>query len=101
MGTVDVIKVILAELERIRTAEVTEEELQTARDSLLNATVFAYDTRAKLMGRTRPNEADVLGGKEQAESGTFEATVPAGKEYAVLLGRAKQKTEVKLKVTGK
>jgi hypothetical protein len=57
--------------------------------------------RTKLMGRTRPNDSDVLGGKEQAESGTVEATVPAGKEYAVLLGRAKQKTEVKLKVTGR
>jgi hypothetical protein len=55
----------------------------------------------KLMGRMRPDDADVLGGKEQSESGTVEATVPAGKEYTVLVGRASKKTEVKLKVMGK
>jgi hypothetical protein len=54
-----------------------------------------------LMGRMRPNDADVLGGKEQAESGTVEATVPAGKDYTVLVGRASKKTEVRLKVMGR
>jgi hypothetical protein len=57
--------------------------------------------KSRLMARTRPNDSEVLGGKEQAESGTVEATVPAGKDYMILIGRAKQKTDVKLKVTGK
>src|SRR5262245_9094306 len=48
--------------------------------------------KGKLMARTRPDDSEVLGGKEQAESGTVEATVPAGKDYVVLVGRAKQKT---------
>src|SRR5262249_49083512 len=38
----------------------------------------------KLRARTRPNDSEVLAGKEQAESGTVEATVPAGKDYVVL-----------------
>jgi zinc protease len=51
VGTVDVLKVILAEIDRIRTTEVTEEELHSAREALLNGIVFAFDTKAKLMGR--------------------------------------------------
>ena len=51
IGTVDVIKLIQTELELVRTTEVTEEELHTARESLLNAMVFAYDTKAKLLNQ--------------------------------------------------
>jgi zinc protease len=52
VGAVDVIKVIQGEIERIRTTEVTEEELRDAREGLLNATVFAFDTKAKLITRS-------------------------------------------------
>jgi hypothetical protein len=55
----------------------------------------------KVQVRMRPNDSEVLGGKEKSESGTFEVTVPAGKEYFVVLGGAKKKTEVKVKITGK
>jgi hypothetical protein len=57
--------------------------------------------RNKLLSHMRPNDSDVLAGKEQAEGGTVEATVPAGKDYVVLVGKAKKKTEVKLKVMGR
>ena len=51
IGTTDVLKLMQAEIERIRTSLVSEEELQTARDSLLNAFVLAFDTRGKLLTR--------------------------------------------------
>ena len=38
-------------MERIRTAEVTEDELKTAKDTALNSLVFAFDTRTKTLGR--------------------------------------------------
>ena len=44
----DVIRLILAEIEKIRTAEITEEELRTAREAQINALVFRFDSRAKL-----------------------------------------------------
>jgi hypothetical protein len=38
-------------VERIRTTEVSEEELKTAKDTALNSLVFAFDTKAKTLGR--------------------------------------------------
>ena len=51
LSTVETIKAIQEEVDRIRTSEVTEEELKTAKDTALNSLVFAYDTRAKTLGR--------------------------------------------------
>jgi len=51
IGTVDVLRVVKEEVQRITTAEVTDQELTTTRDSMLNALVFTYDTRAKLLSR--------------------------------------------------
>jgi zinc protease len=51
VGTTDVLRVMKEEVEKIRTAEITEEELHTSREALLNALVYSFDTRAKLMGR--------------------------------------------------
>jgi len=51
LSTVETFKAIQEEVDRIRTAEVTEEELKTAKDTALNSLVFAYDTRAKTLGR--------------------------------------------------
>jgi predicted Zn-dependent peptidase len=51
VGAVDVIRGIREEIQRIASTEVTEQELTTARDLLLNRFVFAYDSRAKLLGR--------------------------------------------------
>jgi zinc protease len=51
IGTVDVLKVMQSEIERIRTAEISEEELQTARDELISGLVFGLDTRGKLVAR--------------------------------------------------
>jgi zinc protease len=50
-STVETIQAIREELERIRTTEVTEEELNTAKQTALNSLVFAYDTKAKTLGR--------------------------------------------------
>jgi len=49
--TVETIKAIREEVEKIRTKEVTDEELSTAKQSALNSLVFAFDTRAKTLGR--------------------------------------------------
>jgi zinc protease len=50
-ATVRTIKAALEEVERLRTAEVTEAELKAAKDTALNSFVFAFDTKAKTLGR--------------------------------------------------
>jgi predicted Zn-dependent peptidase len=50
-STIETIKAIQAEVERLRTTEVSEEELKTAKDTTLNSLVFAFDTRTKTLGR--------------------------------------------------
>jgi zinc protease len=49
--TVDTLKAIDQELEKIRTAEVTDEELQTAKDTVLNGFVFNFDRPSKTINR--------------------------------------------------
>lgn len=49
--TVDTIKAIDEELERIRTTEVTGEELQTAKDTVLNGFIFNFDRPSKTLNR--------------------------------------------------
>jgi zinc protease len=51
LSAVETIKAIQEEVDRIRTSEVTEEELKTAKDTALNGLVFAYDTKSKTLGR--------------------------------------------------
>jgi len=51
LSTVETIKAIQEEVDRHTTSDVTEEELKTAKDTALNSLVFAYDTRAKTLGR--------------------------------------------------
>jgi zinc protease len=51
VSTVEVIRTIKEEVQRLTTAEVTDQELTTTRDMILNAMVFAYDTRTKLLSR--------------------------------------------------
>ena len=51
VSTVETLDAILKEVERMRTAEVSEEELKTAKDTALNSLVFAFDTKAKTLGR--------------------------------------------------
>lgn len=50
-STVETITAILAEADRIRAAGVTEEELKTAKDKVLNSLAFDYDTKAKTLSR--------------------------------------------------
>lgn len=50
-STLETIQAIKEELERIRTTEVTDEELTAAKQTALNSLVFAYDTKAKTLGR--------------------------------------------------
>jgi zinc protease len=49
--TVDTLKAIDQELEKIRTAEVSDEELQTAKDTVLNGFVFNFDRPSKTINR--------------------------------------------------
>jgi zinc protease len=51
MSTVETLKAVQEEVDRIRTAEVSEEELKTAKDTALNSLVFAFDTRSKTILR--------------------------------------------------
>jgi predicted Zn-dependent peptidase len=50
-STADTLKAIQEQVERIRASEVTEDELETARQSALNGLVFAFDTKTKTLGR--------------------------------------------------
>jgi predicted Zn-dependent peptidase len=50
-STVDTIAAALKEVDRLRTSEVSDEELRTARDKALNSLVFAFDTKSKSLGR--------------------------------------------------
>lgn len=51
VSTVETIKAVQAEVERIRTTEVSEAELNQAKETALNSLVFAFDTRTKTLGR--------------------------------------------------
>jgi len=48
---VETLKAVREEIERIRTTEVGDDELQTAKQTALNSLVFAFDTKAKTLGR--------------------------------------------------
>ena len=50
-STTDAIRVSLKEVARIRTEEVTEAELDTAKQSVLNSFVFSFDTPSKTLNR--------------------------------------------------
>ena len=50
-STVKAIRAASAEIARIRSAEVSDEELATAKDSVLNSFVFNFDTRQKTLNR--------------------------------------------------
>jgi len=49
--TVDSIKAAREELERVRTTEVTDAELKTAKDTILNGFVFNFDRPSKTLNR--------------------------------------------------
>lgn len=50
-NTVDAFQVIREEVDKMRTTEVTDEELRIAKESTLNSFVFNFDTPAKTIGR--------------------------------------------------
>jgi zinc protease len=50
-STTDAILAARKEVEKMRAAEVTEQELQTAKDSVLNSFVFNFDSAAKTLNR--------------------------------------------------
>ena len=52
MTTTETIQAINAELEKMRTQEVTEQELKDAKDGVLNAFVFSFDSPIKTLNRT-------------------------------------------------
>ncbi len=50
-STVDALEVVRKEVERIRTGEVSDQELKTAKDTALNGFVFNFDTPSKTLSR--------------------------------------------------
>ena len=50
-STVTAIDAILAEVEKMRTEEVTDQELKQAIDGFMNSSVFDYDTKAEILSR--------------------------------------------------
>ena len=50
-STVDALQSVLDEVNKIRTAEVTDQELQTAKQSVLNSFVFFFDHPRKILNR--------------------------------------------------
>lgn len=51
MTTTETIEAARAEVEKMRTAEVTDQELQIAKDSVLNSFVFFFDSPSKTLNR--------------------------------------------------
>ena len=49
--TIETIQAIEQEIENIRTSEVTDDELKTAKDTALNSFVFNFDSPGKTLGR--------------------------------------------------
>jgi zinc protease len=49
--TVETLRTVDAEVKKIRTEQVTDEELKSAKDTVLNGFVFAFDTPAKTLNR--------------------------------------------------
>ena len=50
-ATVTAIEAILVEVEKMRTEEVTDEELKQAIDGFMNSSVFDYDTKGEILSR--------------------------------------------------
>lgn len=50
-STTETLKAVQEEIERIRTQPVSDAELETAKQTALNSLVFAFDTKAKTLGR--------------------------------------------------
>lgn len=50
-STLETLKAVREEVEKIRTTEVSDDELNTAKQTALNGLVFAFDTRTKTLGR--------------------------------------------------
>ena len=50
-STVDTLRAVDAEVAKLRSTPVTEEELKGARDKVLNGFIFQYDTPSKTLGR--------------------------------------------------
>ena len=50
-STVTAIKAILAEVEKMRAEEITDEELKKAIDGFMNSSVFDYDTKGEILSR--------------------------------------------------
>ena len=50
-STADTLKAVQQEVTRIRSGEVSTDELETARQTALNSLVFAFDTKAKTLAR--------------------------------------------------
>jgi zinc protease len=85
--TVPFIQSVLAEIERIRTAPITEEELVRAKDSVLNAFIFNFQEPGQVLARLMRYEyygypEDFIFQYQQAvETTTIEAVQQAAQEH--------------------
>ena len=50
-STVDTLRAVAVEVKKIRSEEVTEEELKSAKDTVLNGFIFNFDTPSKTLNR--------------------------------------------------
>jgi zinc protease len=80
LSTVETLKAIQDEVARIRSSEVTEEELKTAKEGAINRLVFAFDTKAKTLNRVLTYEyfgypADFIGLYQKALEAVTRADV--------------------------
>lgn len=50
-GDTDTIKAVLDEVAQLRSSDILDEEIKTAKDAALNGLVFAFDTKAKILSR--------------------------------------------------
>jgi zinc protease len=102
LSTVETIKAVQEEVARMRTTEVTQEELDTAKQSALNSLVFAFDTKSKTLGRMLTYEywgypKDFIYRYQKALEGVTRADVlRVSKQYLdpakfVILGRRSEK----------
>ncbi len=79
-STTETLQAALAEVEKMRTAEVTERELAEAKDSVLNSFVFFFDSPAKTLNRVMRYEyygypKDFLAGYRKAIDSVTRADV--------------------------
>jgi zinc protease len=81
-STAETIQVILAEIEKMRSAPVSEEELRTAKEKVINSFVFNFDRPQKTLSRLAGYPKDFLSQYQKAIAAvTKEDILRVAKQY--------------------